>query len=237
MMRIPPAIRRAAARLSLSFGMAALLLLALAYWWLGNQTHEIAGVTVTLLMLLHSFQNRAAILSAIRWKKSGLRWLFLTLHVSLASNLLLLIGSGWLISQEFANLRPDPAGGRFYELHWFAAYWLVINLGLHFGVHWQRVIMLCRTGLRIRAQSFTRRVVSQVLAVCIAIFGAYSWFELDFVGKLIGRRSLQFWDFSASVLPFFLHWISVAAIPAICIYCVLSHSLTARPKRNDGAFP
>ena len=45
-------------RLAFDLTAASLLLLGLAYWWLGNVVHELAGTAMFLLLIVHNVFNR-----------------------------------------------------------------------------------------------------------------------------------------------------------------------------------
>lgn len=50
--------RELALRLALDCTSGGLLLLCMAYWWLGNMTHEVAGTTLFGLLVVHNVLNR-----------------------------------------------------------------------------------------------------------------------------------------------------------------------------------
>ena len=53
------------------------------------------------------------------------------------------------------------------------------------------------------------------IAAGVAVpFGVWSFSALNVWSKLTFTYSLEFWDFSASVTPFFGYWVAVVALPA-----------------------
>ena len=45
-------------RLAFDLTAASLLLIGLAYWWLGNIAHEVAGTAMFVLLIVHNVFNR-----------------------------------------------------------------------------------------------------------------------------------------------------------------------------------
>ena len=63
--------------------------------------------------------------------------------------------------------------------------------------------------------------------ICMG-FGTWSFTVLGVWGKLTFSYSLDFWDFTASVAPFFGHWAGVIALPAVLTHYLLA--LWVRPR-------
>ena len=55
----------------------------------------------------------------------------------------------------------------------------------------------------------------RIAAALFACFGLLSFSALSVWTKLTFTDSLDFWDFTASLTPFFGHWAGVVAVPAI----------------------
>ena len=144
---------KVAKRLAITATAAALLLLTLAYWWLNNLVHELAGTMMFALVIWHIYLNRTWMMNLSRGRYDLRRRLIVALHAGLMINILLLLGSSLAISQSAFTFLQIPDTVMVRDLHWLAAYWLVITLGIHLGLHWSRVMALIRSGLRITGQS------------------------------------------------------------------------------------
>ena len=57
-----------------------------------------------------------------------------------------------------------------------------------------------------------------MVAIALAASGLYSAFAMNLCAKLLARMSLEWWDFEASTLPFFLHHIAILGL-----YACLAH--------------
>ncbi|KLK91280.1 membrane protein [Microvirga vignae] len=202
-------------RLALPAAMAALLLLALAYWWLENLPHEIFGTALFALLAWHIAVNRIWFMNLFRGDYDRRRVITLVLHLLLIANMAVLLVTSIVISKSVFGLLPIPDSIYLRDVHWFAAYWVMIIVGVHLGLHWTRVMAMMRTTLRLSPDNPPRTFVLRIAAAILAGFGAWSFSVLGVWAKLTFTYSLDFWDFDASVTPFFGHWAGVVGLPAI----------------------
>jgi hypothetical protein len=129
--------------------------------------------------------------------------------------MLVLLITSVVISKSVFELLPIPDSIYLRDVHWFAAYWVMVIVGVHLGLHWSRVMAMMRTTLRLSPRNFARTSVLRIAAALLAGFGAWSFSVLGVWGKLTFTYSLDFWDFTAAVTPFFGHWAGVVSLPAI----------------------
>jgi len=205
-------------RLALPALMASSLLLCLAYWWLGNLPHEISGTGLFVLLGWHIASNRRWFKNMFRGRYNGRRLVTLALHLLLIANMTILLATSVAISKSIVGIGQFPATARLRELHWFSAYWAVIVVGVHLGLHWPRVMTSGRTMLGLPAPGRFQIWALRCAAAFAFCFGIWSFILLGVWTKLTFRYSLDFWDFSASAAPFFGHWAGVATLPTIFTY-------------------
>jgi hypothetical protein len=202
-------------RLALPTAMAIFLLLSLAYWWLDNLPHEIFGTLLFALLGWHIAVNRTWFKKLFSGQYDARRIITLVLHLLLIGNMAVLLVTSVIISKSvFASL-PIPDSVPLRDIHWFSAYWVMVIVGTHIGLHWVRVMAMARTVVKARPHSNASTFILRVAAVFLAAFGAWSYLVLGVWTKLTFTYSLDFWDFTASVSPFFGHWAGVVALPAI----------------------
>ncbi|AYM65670.1 hypothetical protein [Agrobacterium fabrum] len=215
-------LRLATNRLLLPTGMAALLILALAYWWLDNGPHEFFGVVFFGLLSWHLFINRHWFLKLGLGQYKARRWIVTAIHTWLMINIAVLLITSATVSHSIAGFFQYSVNASVVEFHWFSAYWAVMIIAVHVGTHWTRVMSSVAMLFRLSLSSFSTGVL-RLSALILLAFGVWSFAVLGVATKLTFGYSLDFWDFTASVTPFFAHWTAVMAGVA-----VLSHySLTA----------
>ncbi|WP_244490022.1 DUF4405 domain-containing protein [Rhizobium sp. Leaf386] len=209
-------------RLLLPLCMAILLLLSLAYWWLDNLPHEIFGTAMFALLGWHIAVNRLWFKNLLRGRYDVARTVTALLHLVLIVNMLILIITSVIISKSVLASLPIPDSIYLRDIHWFAAYWVMIIVGIHIGLHWIRVMALVRYSLGISRKNRIAVWALRLAAVAIAGFGVLSMSVLGVWTKLTFTYSLDFWDFTASVTPFFGYWAGVVALPAVVTHYGMS---------------
>lgn len=208
-------------RLVVPLAMAGLLLLSLAYWWLDNVPHEIFGVAVFALIGWHITLNRSWFTNLFRGRYNGRRMFTVLLHMLLIANMAVLLVTSIFISKSLLAFLPLPNSTLLREIHWFSAYWVIVIVGIHLGLHWTRVMMLLRLISGRSSGDATRTWLLRAAALALAGFGVWSFSALGVWGKLTFTYSLDFWDFTASVAPFFGYWAGVIALPAIITHYLM----------------
>jgi len=223
-------------RVALPAVMLALLFLSLAYWWLDNVPHELFGTGLFGFLCRHIYLNRAWFRHLGRGTYDGKRIFEVTLHSGLIVNMAVLSMTSVAISQTVFAALPIPNVRHLREIHWFSAYWVVIVTGLHVGLHWERLSagVLHRFGVAQINRAF--RVLLWGVAAIGLLQGVAGFRMLNVWTKLTFNYSLEFWDFTDSVAPFFGHWLSVFLMPAILTHLSLAvWRQKARRSRIDRA--
>jgi hypothetical protein len=210
-------LRLATDRLLLPASMAALLMLSLAYWWLDNGPHEIFGTAMFGLLARHLYANRRWFLTLRIGRYDARRWAVAAVHFWLVINMAVLFVTSVLISRSLLSFMRLTDNISVIELHWFSAYWAAMIIALHVGSHWMRVMATTATMFRLSTSRIRTGALRLVSVILLAV-GAWSFTVLGVSTKMMFGYSLDFWDFTASVTPFFAHWTAVVAAVA-----VLSH--------------
>ena len=151
----------------------------------------------------------------------------LMIHVWLGITMAALVVTSVLISRSVLGFAQFTNSVSVIELHWFSAYWVVIIVAIHAGTHWTRVMTVAANLLRL-SPSPIRSGVRRLAALLLLGFGAWSFAVLGVSTKLTFSYSLEFWDFTSAVSPFFAHWTAVMASVA-----VLSHYTMAGLRSLD----
>lgn len=213
-------------RLAIPTLMACLLMLALAYWWLDNLAHEFFGTALFALLLRHLAINRAWFRNLGRGSYAARRLAILVLHAILIVNMTVLFVTSAVISQTVFAWLPLPNIAYLREIHWLSAYWVIVVAGVHVGMHWRRLMVLSATLLQLKASRWGDLSL-RLFAILLAIYGAWSFVALGVWTKLTFTYSLEFWDFTSSVSPFFAHWTGV-----IGLFAVIGHYAALHLKRH-----
>ncbi len=155
-------------RLLLPGCMATLLLLSLAYWWLDNRPHEVFGTALFVMLAWHVGVNRLWFTNLLRGRYDARRTVTALLHLLLIGNMLVLLITSIIISKSLFASLPIPDSIYLRDIHWFSAYWVMIIVGVHLGLHWTRVMAVVRSCLGMTSQSRVAIWALRLTAVAVA---------------------------------------------------------------------
>lgn len=202
--------------LLLPCAMLTFLLLSLAYWWLENVPHEIFGTLLFMLVAWHIARHKSWFRGLLKGRYEKRRIATLIFHLALLLNMIILLVTSIVISKTVFNFLPiDSIYLR--EVHWFSAYWLMVIIGIHLGLHWTRVMVLSRSLIGFTDNAY-RTLALRIAVIVFVAFGLWSFSVLGIWAKLTFTYSLDVWNFKMSVTPFFGHWLSIVAL-----FAVLTH--------------
>ncbi|CAN7556760.1 DUF4405 domain-containing protein [Pararhizobium sp. LjRoot255] len=198
-------------RLALDFLAVGLFVAAMAYWWMDNRSHELIGTGMFALLFLHNIFNRRWYAGFPRTRRQAKPLVTVGLNLTLLVTMVTLLTTSILISQSlFGFLAIGGPDAR--DIHILAAYWAVIIVSIHLGLHWSIVMNVVRNVIGVRQPRLDRTVLLRLAAAGIAAYGVYSSFELDIGSRLLLIPTMQFWDFNEDTAGFFLRIGSIAGL-------------------------
>lgn len=201
-------------RLVLDCIAAGLLLFAFAYFWQGNASHELAGIGMFLLLVVHNIFHRRWFANLSKGPRERRGTFNIALTFVLLVGMLALLGTSLVISETlFAGLRlDDDFTAR--QIHAGIAYWLLVVVAIHLGLRWPLLMAVTRKLLGIVAPNAARTAVLRLLAIGIAVQGVFSALALNLRSRLTFQMSLDWWNFEESVAGFFVHSLAVMGLCA-----------------------
>lgn len=200
-------------------GLAAgLLLLGLAYWWLGNLVHEIAGTVMFLLLIAHNLFNRRWWGGISRTRREARSLFNIGVTLALLIVMLALLVTSVLISSALATVLPPWGGFTVRQIHTLAAYWVLVIVAIHLGLRWPMLMGVMRSLFGINKPNALRAFVLRMIALSVALHGVWSFAVLGLGGKLSMRMTLDWWNFEEAVAGFFVHCAAVAGLVMVITY-------------------
>jgi uncharacterized membrane protein YiaA len=199
-------------RLAFDLVAAGLLLLGLAYWWLGNTVHELAGTGMFLLVIVHNVFNRRWYGRISKEKRHGRGLFNIGITLLLLIAMLALLVTSVLISNTLSGFLSAYGGFTVRQIHTLAAYWVLVIVSIHLGLRWPIIMGVARTLFGISKASRARTVILRLTAAAIAIHGVWSSFVLGLGTKLAMQTTLDWWNFEESVSGFFVHCIAIMGL-------------------------
>ncbi len=216
MLEKPRVNRRFILRLTLDFIAATLLVIALAYDWLDNLSHEVIGTAMFLLIIAHNIFNRRWYGAIPRMRRDARSTTNLAVTVLLAATMIALLVTSLMISRSVFSVLPPSGGFTTRQIHALAGYWGLIIVSVHVGLRWSLIMATMGKLAGFSTRNPLRTAALRVIATTIAAYGLYSWRAIELWSKLTATVTMGFLDFEFAALPFFIHLASIAGL------CVLA---------------
>lgn len=191
--------------------MTVLMLIAMAYYITGNRIHEVIGVVVLVLFIVHNFLNRRWYKAILKGKHTFRRILQIGLNLLFLVAMILMMICGILISSDIFPFIPITNDMTFRQLHVQTAYWGFIIMAVHIGLSWGMIINSVRRMSRITDISPIRTITLRILAVLIVAYGVHSSFEEEMGTKLFIYNPFG-WFNDDSTIRFLIDHLSIMGI-------------------------
>lgn len=195
--------------------MAMLILLSFAFGLTGPEWHEVVGLGFIAVAFSHLVLNRWWFRMLIERRSMIQPCAKITNILLLVATLVMLV-TGLMQSHLFNLFADQGAGLNLRRHHTIAAYWMFILSAWHIGLHvpvWAALKNRLLLNKPILA-SIVNGALWPALTV-ISIYGAFFAFIRDFVHKLFGLSTFDFWDFQAAPFGFFIGYVCVAIFIAV----------------------
>lgn len=216
---------KAILKMALDIIMTILMLVLMAYHITGRQAHEVLGIILFFLFILHHILNINWYKGLRKGKYSIFRILNTTVNILLSIIMVCMIASGLMLS--FLNL---AAVGR--PLHMVSTYWGFLLISIHLGLHWGMVMGMAKRMVKNKLSSKSGMVISRLLAGIISLRGIYAFFSRRMWEKLFLVVEFSFFDYDAPVWIFFIDYIAIMGLFA-CVSYYSIKGLRKKPLRLE----
>lgn len=202
---------RMALKIIVDIAMTVALMLLMTYELIGQAAHEWLGIGMFILFVTHHILNRKWSGNLLKGHYTPLR-IWQTLLVVFV--LLCMIGSmvsGIILSRHVLSFLSISGGHSFARsLHMISAYWGFNLMALHLGLHWNMMMAMARKAF---PQASSARIwVSRMIAVVIAVYGAYAFVKRDIPDYMFLRSQFVFFDFEEPLIFFILDYMAVMGL-------------------------
>ena len=174
--------------------MTAALPVLMCYSIVGEKTHEIVGITMFALFVLHHILNFSWIKNLFKGKYPPKRIVGTIINTAVLICMLGLMYSSLVISKHvftFLNLGGTMTAR---TIHLLCAYWGLVLMSVHLGMH------IGQIALRLKLKSSKFRLPIQIAFGAIAALGIYEFIKLKFADYMFGKVQFVFIDTSASAV-------------------------------------
>lgn len=225
------------AKLAIDVAMAAGFVFCLAFRLTGGGPHEYIGLGVSLLFVVHCVLNLHWFKTWNKGRYDFKRGLSSFMNVLLILCMAVLCVTGLMNSRHLPGFLQPDGGMGIRQLHSFAAYWAVVFVGLHAGIHWQKVMAALRTATGLKPNAL-RAHVQRMLAMALAVYGVWAFHDRDMAPKLFQGFAFDFWDPVRPSLLFYTQNLAIVGLMACCAHyglkllCICAVMNKGRPETH-----
>ena len=196
-------------RLSLNIATLMLSISALAFRITGDFLHEWIGAAVALAFIVHNVINIKWYMRIFSGKYGFVRAVNLLINIGCIILSIVMITSGLMHSRHMLAFMNLQGGMELRQIHTTSAYWLLLLISLHLGMHWESV--LSRIGFN-KIESKLCKNLFRVVGMFIVLCGVYFFFQRDMFSKLLLGYSFDFWDPALPSSLFYLANLSIISM-------------------------
>lgn len=211
--------------------MTAALLFVSGYQFWGEAAHEWAGAGLFVLFIAHNILNRNWYKNLFRGRYTTMRVFQLVVDLLVLAVMLIQMYSGIVLSRYVFDFLPIENGlALARRLHILGAYWGILLISLHLGLHWNMILSMVRRGMKLKTPSKLRAVSCVCAGILIAGYGIFAFAKRDFLTYMLLRSEFVFLDYGEPPVLFYLDYL---ALMGLCIF--ISHYISKLCRRASGS--
>ena len=162
--------------------MTVALLFASGYQLWGEAAHEWVGAGLFVLFIAHHILNFNWYRSLFRGKFTLMRIFQVIVDLLVLVVMLMEMYSGIVLSRYVFAFLPIESGlSLARRLHILGAYWGILLMSLHLGMHWNMILGMVRKRAKIKSVSKIRTVICNCAGLFIAGYEIFVFVKRDFL--------------------------------------------------------
>lgn len=175
-----------------------------------------------VLFIVHHSLNWNRNKNLFRGRYTIVRVFQLVVNLPVLAVMLIQMYSGIVLSRYVFDFLPIEGGlALARRLHILGAYWGILLISLHLGLHWNMILGMVRKGIGIKRPSVLRTAICACAGLLIAGYGVFVFVKRDFLTYLLIRSEFVFLDYSEPAILFYSDYL---AIMGLCIF--VSHYIS-----------
>jgi hypothetical protein len=140
--------------------------------------------------------------------------------------------SGALLSRTVFAFMGFSGGMRIRLVHTSAAYWGLILIAVHVGMHWEMIMSAMQRMTKITEASRVRTIALRVVTAFAIIYGVYASFDRGVGAKLFLGYFFDFWHSGRAAILFFTHNLAIMGVYVCATYYALKWISSVKAKQK-----
>ena len=191
--------------------MTIVLLFLMAYEMVGEVTHEVLGVIMFALFVIHHVLNRKWTANILKGRYTPFRVIQTTLVLLIFAGMIGSAVSGIILSKHVFAALPIEGGSYWARnIHILCGNWNFVLMSLHLGLHWNMMLTMAMRGVKRDNKVLTWGL--RLAGFAIAGYGIYAFAKRQVGLYLTGQLMFAFFDYSEPVIFFILDYITIMGV-------------------------
>lgn len=192
--------------------MLVLVLLLMAFYLTGQQTHEILGTVTLICFIIHHVLNWRWHQNILKGRYNAIRKVMAFINIILFIDILCLGISGMLMSDFVFSFVPSFGLISFARrIHMTASYWGFVLMFIHFGFHWQRLLSIIKKKLEGKSK-YIQILVLKIFPILVCIAGLYFFIKNRIYSYLFSIESFVFFDYEVLFFEFICQYLLISGL-------------------------
>ena len=207
---------KAIMKISVDILMTLGLLFVSGYQLWGETAHEWVGAGLFVLFIVHHLLNLNWHKNLFHARYTPMRIFQLIVDLLVLGGMLIQMYSGIVLSRyvfDFLSIQKGLASAR--RLHILGAYWGILLMSLHLGLHWNSILRMIYKGMKIDNTAKRRTGIYVCIGLLIAGYGVAVFVKRNFLTYMFLKSEFVFLDYSESAV---LVYIDYLALMGLCIF-------------------
>ena len=217
----------------LLISMLLCFLFCIGFIFTKQNIHEYIGLTFFIVVSFHIWRNRWWFKSLTKMRASFVWYLNTVITIFLLITAFILFICGLINSNYVFPFFNELSGSTARDIHSTAAYWILIFIGLHIGMHWD---LLKKYPILINISSIkykNKRFLFCLIELLIFSSGVWAFYDREILGKLFNMVGFEFWDRNRPQVLFYVLLISLIISIALCLKTIKKINMSSL-KKNGG---
>ena len=167
-------------KLTLDIIMTIIMIILMGYTVSGALIHEILGISVLILIVMHNVINIKWISAIIKNKSKSLNYkiyLKLIINILMTINSIFLAVTSIVISRNLFAFLNISHSRIWTSLHGLSAYVEIAMISIHVGLHWSMIMNVFRNIFNLKSKSAIRTASLRIIAFLLAALGVKASFS------------------------------------------------------------
>ena len=203
--------------IDITMTILSIILMGGNYLFPADIVHEILGVGLFVLWVVHIILNRRWYGAIFRGKYNPYRVMQTIINCCILICTIFLMISGIILSNHIFTFLNIQGGLGFARIaHLLASHWYYLFMSLHIGLHVGRLF-----------QDITAKIIPRIILALVCAYGIYAFIARGVWKYLILRQQFFFFDLERGYILFAIDYISI-----IILFATLSHLLAKKMRER-----